>query len=948
MTPERWQEVKKVLAAALERRPAERRAYLDQSCSDSSVRSEVESLIVAHEQGHDSFLERPPTAGIEVLEGGTRLGPYEIRARIGEGGMGVVYRAHDTRLERTVAVKVLPVGLADRSDLRERFEREARAIGSLNHPHICTLYDIGEQGGTDYLVMEYLEGETLAQRLLRGPLPLNQVMQYAIEISDALDKAHRKGVTHRDLKPGNIMLTKSGAKLLDFGLAKLRQHVAPANVQVSQGPRMSHPLTAQGTIVGTLQYMAPEQLEGKEIDGRTDIFSFGGMVYEMATGKKAFEGDSQASVIAKILEIDPPPISSLQPLTPPALDRVIGRCLAKESDERWQSANDLANELKWIAEGGSQLGLPHITPAKGNRTGWRAVLPWIVAALSIAVAVLVYQRASHAPATDQLLRFQFFPPEKTKFGTGFALSPDGRHLAFTATAEDGRTRLWVRDLDSLEARLLPGTEDAAVPFWSPDSRVLGFATGTKLERVDISGGAPQTICDVSIASYGGSWNRDGVIVFGSYAGLMKVSAAGGTPSLLTKVDASRGEFVHGNPSFLQDGRHFLYVRLPGAAAGTYVGSIDAEPEQQSSNRLFAESGRYVPTSGPGRGHILFVQNGTLMAQTFDAARLEFKGDPEPIARQVAGATVSGNDILAYSGANTALQLTWFDRQGKVLGTLGEPGVVQWPAISPDGSAVAVPRVAGAGVDLWLYNLARGTQSRLTFDGKTNEDPLWSPDGSHIAYVSYYEGGVEISQKPVNGIGQDEVLDKTPANQRVPLDWSHDGRYIIEGVLLDSKAKASIWVLPAFSEHAGDDRKAFPYVNDQFNEFAAKLSPNGQWLAYGSDETGRYEVYVQTFPKLGGKWPVSVNGGTRPAWSSDGKELYFIGLDGKLMASEVNGGPGGGFEAGAPKPLFDSHIGGDQFTSFAVAQDGRFLIPTAVSQSGAPITVVVDWAARLEK
>jgi Tol biopolymer transport system component/predicted Ser/Thr protein kinase len=889
-----------------------------------------------------------------AIQPGNHLGPYEILSAIGAGGMGEVYRARDTRLDRIVAIKVLPVHLADRPELRERFEREARTIASLNHPHICTLFDVGHQDGTDYLVMEYLEGETLAQRLIKGPLPLNQVLQYAVEIADALDKAHRKGVTHRDLKPGNIMLTKSGTKLLDFGLAKLQQEVAPANIQVSQGPTMTQPLTAQGTIVGTLQYMAPEQLEGKEVDARTDVFAFGTVVYEMATGKRAFEGKSQASIIAKILETDPPPISSLQPMTPPALDRVVKKCLAKEADDRWQSAHDVTDELKWIAEGGSQVGLAPTAAAKGNRARWRGALPWAVAAIAIAFAILgwTYERVLSTRVPAQLLRYQIFPPAKASFGTDFALSPDGRHLSFTAAARDGVTRLWVRDLDTIESRPLPGTEDARDPFWSPDSRVLGFGSGGQVKRVDVSGGAPQTICDVAGGMIGGSWNQDGVILFGSFGGVMKVSAAGGTPSLLTKVDASRGEADVRYPSFLPDGRRFLYVRYPGAAAGTYVESQDAGPEQQDSKRLLAAHGIYAPTPGPGPGHILFLQNGTLMAQAFDAARMELKGDPVPIVQQVANFTTSANGVLAYSGGDAApLQLTWFDRQGKALGTLGEPGInPDWPAISPDGGAVVVPRGnLATEEDLWLYNLARGTLTRLTLDGKGNEFPVWAPDGSHIAFMSTHEGGFNVYQKAVNGIGQDEALDQTPASIKAPLDWSRDGRYIIEGVRSDAKSTSgSIWVVPLSPGQTGGDRKPFPYLHEQFNELGAKLSPNGQWLAYVSDETKRFEIYVQTFPKPGGKWPVSINGGTRPVWRRDGKELYFISADGKLMAVDVKNGPGGSFEAGAPKALFDPHIGGDQLSGFDVANDGRFLIPTAVEQSGAPITVVVNWTAGLNK
>src|SRR6267378_1190530 len=495
---------------------------------------------------------------------GRRLGPYEILSAIGAGGMGEVYRARDTRLDRIVAIKVLPTHLADRSELRERFEREARTIASLNHPHICTLHDIGQQDGIDYLVMEYLEGETLAQRLLKGPLPLEQVLQYAIEISDALDKAHRKGVTHRDLKPGNIMLTKTGTKLLDFGLAKLKQEVAPVNVQLSEVATADDPLTAKGTIVGTLQYMAPEQLEGKEVDARTDIFAFGAVVYEMATGKKCFEGKSQAGLIAAILQINPPPISSLQPMTPPALDRVVKRCVAKESDDRWQSANDLTNELKWIAESGSEAGVPApiLTDRKSRkRLVWSVVAILLVAALALGA----YSYLRRAPVNIEPVRFFVSPPgDLAGFGTTtsgttapVAVSPDGRRLAFVAMGAEGRYLLWIRSLDTLAGQALAGTEGASSPFWSPDSRFIGFFAGGKLKKIEVSGGPPITLCDAP-NNRGGTWGRDGVIVFNpaNLVALQKVSESGGVPTAATVL--GQGETAHMRPSFLPDGQHFLY------------------------------------------------------------------------------------------------------------------------------------------------------------------------------------------------------------------------------------------------------------------------------------------------------------------------------------------------------------------------------------------------------
>jgi eukaryotic-like serine/threonine-protein kinase len=580
---------------------------------------------------------------------------------------------------------------------------------------------------------------------------------------------------------------------------------------------------------------------------------------------------------------------------------------------------------------------------------WRRAAPWVIAGcLAIALAVLTWVHVSVPSASGpaQLLRYQIFPPDKGSLGTNgadMAFSPDGRRLAFVATGQDGIGKIWIRDLDTLEARPLPGTEDSIDPFWSPDSRFLAFRKPTKLQKIDISGGLPQTICEIA-AIQGGSWNQDGVIIFGTYAGVMKVPAAGGTPTFVIKTDASRGELLFFDPTFLPDGRHFLYDRYLGTSDGEYVGSLDGGSDASPSKPLVNTEALYAPPVGAGPGHLLFTQNDTLMAQAFDASRLELQGDPGAIAEHVREVAVSTNGILAYTSGNAAVvQLTWFDRQGKALGTLGNPGVRPWPVISPDGNSVAVSdrSLGSVGADLWIYNAASGTRSRFTFNGKNNLYPTWSPDGTHIAFLSARNGGVNVYQRAVSGIGEDEALDTAPANARLPLDWSRDGRYLVEGVLADGQF--AIFVLPT-----SGDRKPFPYLKGNFDGVSARLSPNGQWLAYVSDETGRDEVYVQTFPQPGGKWSVSANGGSHPTWSRDGKEIYFIALDGKLMAADVKSGAGGSFEAGPPKALFDSHIAGAHFSRFDVTKDGRFLIPTVAAQSGAPITVVVNWTAALNK
>jgi Tol biopolymer transport system component len=883
------------------------------------------------------------------VKAGTRLGPHEILSAIGAGGMGEVYKARDTRLDRIVAIKVLPTHLADRSELRDRFEREAKTIASLNHPHICTLHDIGHQDEIDYLVMEYLEGETLAQRLVKGALPIQQVLQYAIEIADALDKAHRKGITHRDLKPGNIMLTKSGTKLLDFGLAKLKQEVAPA-IPDSQLPTMKSAVTAEGMILGTLQYMAPEQVEAKEVDARTDIFAFGVVVYEMATGKRAFEGKSQSSLIAAILEREPPPMSSLQPMTPLQLDRVVRKCLSKEPEKRWQAASDVCDELKWTAEVGQQTvtAAPHV-----SRSGRREFLGWAVATIAVIALGLTFLRFRRPAEEGRVLRFPLLTPDRAAANPRSipAVSPDGLRLAFVATSE-GKDGLWVRDLDSMTARLFPGTQGAHHPFWSPDSRSIAFFADGKLKRIDVSGGPALPLCDAQ--GYGGSWSNRDIIIFAptSNSPLYRVPAAGGAPTPLTALDQASNEATHRFPWFLPDGRHFLYTA--GSFAGSdqqntavYVGDIDSQTRKRvvhaTSNAVYASP-----------GYLLFLREKTLMAQSFDAERAVTQGDAVAVAEEVENAggvylqgqfSASQTGVLVYapSGGGSEVELTWFDRSGKQLGTVGPPGRLRYPAISPDGRTVAVDsRDPQTGLDdIWLYDVTRGTASRFTF-APPNQFPTWSPDGRFIAYRSAHEGEWNLYQKATNGAPREESLGSPRPDVR-PNDWSHDGRYIIEG-LYDPRTQFDLWVLPLFG-----DRKPFPYLRSEFNERYARLSPDGRWLAYLSDETKRDEVYICTFPNPdGGKWQISTNGGNPPVWSRDGKELFFIGADRKLMAVKLNSGAK--LEPGVPEALFETRVGQVALSEFDISKDGHFLVPTltAVPSADGSMNVVLNWAAGLKK
>ena len=885
-----------------------------------------------------------------ALSAGTRLGPYEILAPVGAGGMGEVYRARDTRLERTVAVKILPAHLSTSEEVRQRFEREAKTISSLSHPHICALYDVGNQDGTEYLVMEFLEGETLTDRLSRGALPAEQVLRYGIEIADALDKAHRQGIVHRDLKPGNIMLTKSGVKLVDFGLAKLAA-VGPANTSVSILPTQAGlNLTQEGTILGTFQYMAPEQLEGKEADARSDIFAFGAVLYEIATGQKAFAGKSQASLIASILSAEPPAISTVSPMTPPALDRVVKTCLAKEPDDRWQTAHDVMLQLKWIAEGGSQAGVP--APLVARRKS-RERLAWSIAAiLALATIGLAAFSLSRPRTVPRAVRSSILPPEKTTYhfigdaGGPPAVSPDGLQIVFTARDSSGKADLWVRSLDNAMARELAGTNGAMYPFWSPDSRHIGFFAGAKLKKIDAAGGPALVLCDAADGR-GGAWNRDGVILFEPHfrEPLSRVAATGGRPEPVTKFDESRKETTHRFPAFLPDGKHFLYeagshsVGTESELHSICMGSLTGEPPKHLVNAR--SKGLYAA------GHLLFVRQRTLMAQPFDTASGKLSGDPFPIVGNVqedpgfftAVFSVSDNGVLAYQeggGSVDQFQLTWFDRAGKKVDTVGQKGNVFSPRISHDGRRVVF--AVGDPGDVWIEDFARKVSTRLTFNAADDSYPVWSPDDRRIVFLSERSGGGDIYGKSSSGTGSDELLLSSPLG-KLPRCFSPDGRLLLFETL-NPKTKSDQDVLSLA------DRKVTPFLHSEFDEAQGDLSPDGRFVAYSSNESGRFEIYVQPFPGPGGKWQVSTGGGATPAWRRDGKELFYIAPDHKLMAVAVK--TGATFEAEAPQPLFETRVREDPDRHYDVSADGqRFLIVTAAGdESTPPISLVQNWTVLL--
>ena len=879
---------------------------------------------------------------------GSRLGPYEIVSRLGAGGMGEVFRAKDTRLDRSVAIKVLPAELSRNSQFKVRFEREAKAISQLNHPNICTLYDVGD----DYLVMELLEGQNLAERLARGPLSLQEVLRYGTQIAEALVVAHRAGIVHRDLKPGNIMITKSGAKLLDFGLAKAALN--PSSVvsgTAFSGATEHRPLTQEGTIIGTFQYMAPEQLEGQEADARTDIFAFGAVLYEMVTGKRAFEGKTKTSLIAAIVDRDPPPISSFQPLSPPALERVIRICLAKDPDDRWQTAHDLLLQLRWIAEAGSEAGVAApVTVRRKNRER----IAWAMALFLLATtATFAYLWRRLADRPVERVEMSVLPPDKMAFASsrgGPSISPDGRHVVYIASLE-GRSQLWLRRLSAGAAQALHGTDSAFHPFWSPDSRFIGYFAGGKLRKIDISGGPPQTICDAPNGR-GGTWNREGVIVFtpSDRDPLHRVAANGGASVPITDL-APDLEYSHRWPSFLPDGKHYLFLAQNMSAeqdrGRIYIGELGTKERKE----LLAVNS---PALYSPPGFILFARDRSLLAQRFDPDSLKLAGDAFPLADNLhytantswAAFAVAGNGTICYqrSDSAAATQLTWFDRAGKQLGILNTTGEHINPRLSRKGDRVAYGMLdADTGnSDIWIYDLERNIPTRFTFEAVRENNPVWSPDDARILYSAEVPNRTErnIVQKISSGAGREEVLFATRAPNLTTIDVSPDGRTLTFNQV-DPRTRTSqdVWTFDFAT------RKGSPLFQSKFVDGAGLFSPNGRWIAYISDESGQREVYVQPFPPNGAKWQISSKGGRAPRWRRDGKELFFFGLDTRLQSAAVNT-EGTTFSAGVPQSLFEARVIG----GYDVSMDGqRFLINQTVAEDApAPLTVVLNWTAGLPK
>jgi Tol biopolymer transport system component len=855
--------------------------------------------------------------------------------------MGEVYRARDTRLDRTVAVKILPEHLSS-PEARQRFDREARAISSLSHPHVCHLYDVGQQGGTNYLVMEYLEGEPLADRLRKGPLALDQVLKVGTEICEGLEAAHKNGVVHRDLKPGNIMLTKSGAKLMDFGLAKPVQAAGPVSELTQTLTTPHHPVTMEGTVVGTFQYMSPEQVEGKEADARSDIFALGAVLYEMVTGRRAFEGKTAASTIAAILAAEPKPISSLQPL-PPALEYVIQTCLAKDPDERVQSAHDVKTQLRWLAKAPVPAIAASPVRQRSDNLAW-----WLTGLLSL---IVVAGGAFWWTSSHRVTPAMYFSSPMALAANDVALSPDGKTVALVAFAgQNNKYMLWTYQIGARAASVLPGTEDASHPFWSADGRFLGFFSDGKLKTVDaFSGRSPQILCDAPHGR-GGAWNREGTILFtpDTFTGLSRIQASGGTPQEVTKPDASRLEQGHRWPVFLPDQRHFLYLAANFGGKfeknTLYVGALDSNEKHQllsaSSNPAYAEP-----------GYLLYWQDNSVMAQSFDPRTFALSGQPRAVADGVQYFPQTDLALFAVSGKATLVvqtgkgvdrsQMVWFDRDGKEVGNLAEPGLYANPAIAPDGKRVAFEQTDkdGRHVDIWVRELASDAVVRMTFHKGLNEQPIWGPDGKQLAFGSNEDIAWGLSQKNADGSGAEQhVLE--PTTGRVTFwDWSHDGKYRLVG-----KDEELFYL-------SGEGPELKPVLPTRSTAHNAQFSPDGQWIAYSSNDTGNWEVYVSPFPAAGSKWLVSRGGGVEPRWRRDGKELYYLSPEGKMMAVAVKAGAK--FESGTPVMLFQARlhqaISAMDVCSYDVTADGkRFLINTKVdAPSAAPLTFILNWDAEME-
>lgn len=902
-----------------------------------------------------------------ALASGTNLGPYEISAPLGAGGMGEVYRARDTRLDRTVAIKILPQQLSNDPLRKQRFEREAKTISSLNHPHICVLYDVGRQDGIEYLVMECIEGETLAKRLEKGPLPLGKALQLGAQVADALDKAHRHGIVHRDLKPGNIMITPAGAKLLDFGLAK---PTGPALSSSLDGATMTaaqtSPVTERGVIIGTFHYMSPEQVEGKEVDGRSDLFSLGAVLYEMVTGKRAFEGKSALSVASAILEKEPEPISSIKPVVPSALNRCIARCLAKDPDRRWQNAGDLAMELRWIADDeGDAPGAERVQPGarRFQPVGWILAALFLVLAIAAAAAWLWFPRATTVPRVTRLA--VTLPSGEILGGSWYwfrsiALSPDGSQIAYVAT-QNGAAQMYLRSLNDFTARPVAGTEGADTPFFSPDGQWLGFFADQKLQKVPVAGGPPVIIASVAGIgrNYGATWSKDDEIYFGAEPprGLLKVSARGGTPRPVSKLDAAQHETDQRYPQLLPGGKVLLFTVRNASEPSFDEADIAAVNLSTGERHMLISGGtdaHYVS------GHLIFLRRGVLLAAPFDPVKLEMTGAATPVVENVVENprigggqfSISRDGSLVYIPGGVSFgehELVFVDKSGNERFLTATKRPYEDFSISPDGRFIATT-IEGPITDTWIHDIARDSETRFTY-GVEHRDPAWTPDGKRVTYSGYKDGKYALLSKPIDGSSGEEVV-VTSAYPIFPWFWSPDGKTLLYNIF-DPDQGDQVLLKPA----SGDSRRL---VQEPFQVEFASWSPDGRWIAYNTDESGREEVYVVSFPGLGNKTRVSTDGGMHPLWAPSGKELYYRtassmeSLSGRaftehvrVMAVPIETSPS--FKAGTPHMLFQ----GPYFSSghdYGVTPDGKgfIMIRETESQSGpTEMRVILNWSQDLK-
>jgi Tol biopolymer transport system component len=886
---------------------------------------------------------------------GTRLGPYEVVAPLGAGGMGEVYRARDTRLGRDVAIKVLPRHLSASPEGRARFEREARTVSSLNHPHICTLHDVGREGDTDYLVMELVEGETLAQRLARGPLPSPEVLKLGAQIAEALERAHRAGVVHRDLKPGNIMLTRSGVKLMDFGLAR---SAGPASGAVSGSMALSHsptvvtplssPLTAEGTIVGTFQYMAPEQLEGREADARSDLWALGCVLYEMATGKRAFEGATQASLISSIMRDQPRSMAELAPLSPPGLERLVRQCLAKDPDDRWQSAGDVRRELDWIAGGTSAAAMPVVAGgARRRQVPWAVIGP--IAGAAIAITALVFAFGSRgARSTPGLARFMISSPAGTSFDVPAEteLSPDGRTIVFTAADSGGTSRLYLRTLGNPEARVVPGTERASLPFWSPDGRQIGFFANGKLRKVGMDASPPVDLCDAADGR-GGAWSKNGLIVFApnNQGPLMRVPAGGGAPTAVTTLDSTRHERGHRYPQFLPDGRHFLYAVIGiDNDVSTYVTDLGGGKGTEVCRAR--SMGRYAAP-----GYLLFLDGDVnqphrrLLTRRFDPGSRRATGDAQVLLNEVNSTnfgypnvtTSAQGTLLVQHWAVPHMRMDWRDPRGVVTGVAVPDVATLGASISPDGNRIAYSGFDPS--DLFVLDLSTGISTRLTFENQSVSSFVWSRDGKRIAFARLSGRGWETHVKSADGTGADSLLFHGPGLFSYPQSWSRDGRWLVVQCS-DPDGNFDLWRVPI-----GTGGKPECYQHTPEQERGAAISPDGHWLLYVSDQGAGRSVFVQSFPDPGTKYQVTVDDAAGATWTGDGTAILVITQRQQVLRIPIT--TTGGFRQGTALHMFTLPM--TDFLLDIVPGERRFLTASVPDQSSSTrLEIVFDWPQLLAK